>query len=232
MARTKRRRGTRRGRGKRAPKFSDSGITKASFSSQMELNFDNGTGKVEVDLFPHAVGFCARFSDMSYLFTYYRIVSLEYMFVPTTTRVSNEVFAHAVLPTDDGALVLGSFGQLAQMPQCKMYDARMITLQRNVISRGALMRQPTKWWSTTDSGNTKSDFVQASLVAISSQGAVSNTLQVLFKFVVEFTGAAIDGASVTERVEAHDPPNRRSELQDEIKLLELQLDKLKLTVAQ
>lgn len=195
-------RGGRRGRrgGRGGGGLWQSGTTSVDFSSQVELNFNVTGGKVELDLFPHAVGFCDRFSDVAYNFAYYRITSLEYFFVPSTTRVSNECFAHAVLPTDDGALVLASFGELCQIPQAKIYDAREVTLRKNRISRRALMAQPVKWWSTTDSGNTKSDFVQCSLMAVSSQGQVSNSIMVLFKFRVQFTAAANDGKSLFRRL--------------------------------
>lgn len=199
------RKGKRGGRGRKRGGRGGGGLwqtgtTSIDFSTQVELNFNVTGGKVELDLFPHAVGFCDRFSDVAYNFAYYRITSLEYFFVPSTTRVSNECFAHAVLPTDDGALVLASFGELCQMPQTKIYDAREVTLRKNRISRKALMAQPVKWWSTTDSGNTKSDFVQCSLIAVSSQGQVSNSIMTLFKFRVQFTAAAVDGKSLFSKL--------------------------------
>lgn len=188
-----RRRVSRKSRNK--PRIGNSGITTASYSTALLLNFGSGTGFVSFGFYPHALNFCTRFDTEAYNYRYYRIVALSYTFHPTTTRVSDEYFAHAVLPQDDGGLQLSSFSDLVQMPGVKIYDARMISTQRNRISRKSLLDQPTRWYSTTNSGNTLSDWLQCKLVAASSIGVVSNQLMTVIKFVVEYRGAASEGTA-------------------------------------
>ncbi len=174
-----------------------SGITTVDFSTQINLDFSITSGLTGIALFPHAVNFCQRFSDIAYSFEYYRITSLKYCFLPTTTRVSNEMFAHAVLPSDEGGLPIGSFAQLCQLNQTKIYDSRQVNIQWNHLGARALSSQPVKWYSTTDQGNTATDYIQCNLIAASSVGAVNNSLMVLFKFSVQFTSAAAGGGSLT-----------------------------------
>jgi hypothetical protein len=203
----------------RGPTYMNAGVTTMTFSTQVNIDFSIGVGVEQVDIFPHAVAFSSRFSAAGYLFENYRIRGLEYCIIPTRLRSEDQNFAHAVLPTDDGALTIGTFAQLCQMPQAKIYDARMITLQWNKIQHNVLMRQPTKWWSTTDSGNTKSDFVQCSFVAASASGRVDNSFQVLFKLVVDFTGAADNGASLQPNVCVHEPIPRVTLSKEEYEFL-------------
>jgi len=177
------------------PQVGREGITTASYSTAILLNFGTGSGLISFGLYPHQVNFCVRFDAEAYNYRYYRIVGLSYSFHPTTTRVSDEYFAHAVLPQDDGGLQIGSFAELVQMPRVKMFDARMVTGQRNRISRRLLLDQPTRWWSTTNTSNTLSDWLQCKLVAASSIGVVSNEIMCVIKFVVEYRGAAAEGTS-------------------------------------
>lgn len=174
------------------PRFTDTGITTVSFSGQLELSFNNGSGVVAVDIFPRAVSFCQRFTDVSSSFKYYRIVAFEYFFIPSTKRVEGQIFAHALLPQDSNALPVGNFAQLCQLPATKLYDSRMITLQRNKLGRRALLQQPTKWWTCNDLQDTEDDYIQCRMNAICQLGPVDNTIMWFFKFVVEYRSAAIE----------------------------------------
>lgn len=195
---------------KNAPTFTDSGITTVSFSGSVVCNLDNGSGVIDIGMFPKAVGFCQRWEDVAYNFQYYRIVRLEYFLVPSSTRVSNEMFAHAVVPHDRNSLPPGNFGQLCMIPSTKIYDSRQVTLQRNKISRKALLQQPTKWWTCNDQNDTEDDFIQTHFVLISNVGAVSNTVTWFFKFVCEFRTAAFENIAIKELENKiiHDPKCR------------------------
>lgn len=184
-----------KGRSNRNGRSKEGAIVTEKCAGVLNMNFNVSAGVVVMDIFPHAVGFCKRFSDMAYLFQLYRIVKFKYWILPTETRVSDEEFAHAVLPCDDGAPSLGSFGELVEIPGCKIFDARMVTSQENGVGFRKLVNQQSFWWSTTDSGNTKSDFVQAAFYCMSSKGAIANTAIWKYEFVVEFKQAAYDGES-------------------------------------
>lgn len=179
------------------PRFTDSGITTVSFSGQLLFSFNSGSGINVYGLYPTATGFCRRFELVGATFEYYRIVALEYFLVPTTTRVSNEMFGHAVLPSDDNTLLIGTFGDLLQQPAAKIYDARMIMLQKNRIPRRALLSQPTKWWPTRYQTGTPDDSIQCKFVIASSNGMVDNSIMWYYKFVVEFRSVAVDFISLS-----------------------------------
>lgn len=198
---------TRKGRSNK-PRFTDSGITTASFSGSVVCNLDNGSGVINFGIYPTAVGLCQRWEDLSANFQYYRIVKFEYFLIPATTRVSNEMFAHAVLPSDPNSLPMGNFGQLCMLPATKIYDARQVTLQRNSLGRKALLQQPSKWWTCKDLNDTEDDYVQAKFYLISSVGAVSNTVTWFFKFVCEYRSAAFENIAIPKQLEdkiIHDP---------------------------
>lgn len=186
----RRRNRTRKGN-KNRPRFTDSGITTVSFSGQLALNFGTGSGVQVVDIHPTS-GFCDRFESLAASFEFYRIVAFEYFLVPTETRVSNEMFGHALLPYDDNTLLIGTFGDLLQQPSAKIFDARMVTLQKNRLARKALLAQPTKWWPTLWRTGTPDDSIQAKFIMISSAGAVSNTIMWYTKFIVEFRSVAVN----------------------------------------
>lgn len=173
------------------PTFTDTGITKVSFSGQVLCNMNLNSGVASLGFFPTAINLCHRWTNVAANFEYYRIVSLEYFLVPSTTRVSNEMFGHAFLPQDSNSLGVTQFGDLLQQPAAKIFDTRMVNIQRNRITRKALLQQPTKWWSVMDTSGTPDDYVQGKLVIISSQGAVNNEVMVYFKFVCEFRSAAV-----------------------------------------
>lgn len=197
MTKKGRRRGNNKGRKANKPRFTDSGITTVAFSGQLEFNFSTGSGSNVYGIYPTAPGFCRRFELVGATFEYYRIVAFEYFLVPSTTRVSNEMFAHALLPQDSNTLTVANFGDLLQQPSAKIYDSRQVNIQKNRISRKALLQQPTKWWTTRVQTGTPDDFMQLKFAIISSAGAVSNDVMWYYKFIVQFRSVAVDFISLS-----------------------------------
>ncbi len=193
-----------RGRKSNKPRFTDSGVTTVSFSGQLSFNFNTNSGIGFQEIYPTST-FCPRFYNVSTNFEYYRIIAFEYFLVPSTTHVSNEMFGHALLPSDANTLLPSTFGDLLQQPAAKIYDARMVTLQKNKLTRKALLQQPTKWWTCREQAGTEDDYVQAKFTIISSNGLVDNTIMWYFKFVVEFRSAAINNIGLSLKEEEEEP---------------------------
>lgn len=171
------------------PKMTDPGTTVVSISDSYVANFTvtPAVTVVDIDFYPTPV-ISTRWTSVASNFIYYRIVAFEYWLVPSTTRVSNEMFAHMVMPLEDNASPPGTFGDLMIQPGAKVFDARSVTNQKNKISRKNLLGQAEKWWACKSGSR---DYMQIHLMLISNS-AIDNSVTIYWKAVVEFKGAAIN----------------------------------------